>query len=577
MDVGIGSVGIQCILYSLDLFVSFGLGVSVRHSNIQAIFLQGNGVISLSAHLHLHADLIVVRNSNLSRRSCQAGVNINQAANRDFDHIAAGNGQLNVFVLGVVSTAGHNQILAQRNGQFIAAKYRQLNGAGACVISRCMHNAGQGSSNRVATLGNTQHALIVGNISNKLALNALNGLDLSVDVIGNSLGGRHIVVAGVGSRDLSHGGLVQLDIAGAIEHMQGKVTGAHINNALHLAGTRQGAHQLAALGVFNCALKNLQSVSQKIQGVVVLCLQGFKVSFGAIIKFYFCHNCLSLIFTLLFCRSKFLPNKSSACSAERFNSKLSGIQQLYNPRLILALGVFNHYGLPGISVAAVIQLFIGLPVAVKNTGAGADRLLALIVTDVIKLRCVLGNNQVFLINNSIRNRRIQVFRVTIAQLACGCHFPNSFFHLSLYRKNAGGQILKLNHPHISIGCTITTAAGTAAALDLHRVANRVSVGGQLQHLILVAQVVGFVIHHAVVFVDHSFQHGLHRNNPLVQSVQRLIRDRGRPVVNVNNFNFARPHLADILGGPAFSIHLNVAKSQLELNHTGLTGQCCVKR
>ena len=161
-----------------------------------------------------------------------------------------------------------------------------------------MHNASQGGSNGVAALGNTQHPIIVGNIGNKHTLASNNALNLGINVVGNSLCGRHIVIAGVGSRDLSYGGLVQLDIAGAIEHMQGKVAGAHINNALHLAGSRQGAYQFAALGVFNCALKNLQGVSQKIQGVVVLYLQGFKVSFGTIIKFYFCHNYLSLNFIL---------------------------------------------------------------------------------------------------------------------------------------------------------------------------------------------------------------------------------------------------------------------------------------
>ena len=124
MDVSIRSVRIQGVLHSLDLFVSFGLGISIRHSNIQAVFLQGNGVVSLGAHFHLYADLIVSRNSNLGGGSCQTGVNINQAANRDLDHIAAGNGQLNVFVLGIIGAAGHNQILAQRNGQFVVAKYR---------------------------------------------------------------------------------------------------------------------------------------------------------------------------------------------------------------------------------------------------------------------------------------------------------------------------------------------------------------------------------------------------------------------------------------------------------------------
>ena len=49
MDVGIRSVRIQGGLHSLDLFVSFGLGISIRHSNIQAVFLQGNGVVSLGA------------------------------------------------------------------------------------------------------------------------------------------------------------------------------------------------------------------------------------------------------------------------------------------------------------------------------------------------------------------------------------------------------------------------------------------------------------------------------------------------------------------------------------------------
>lgn len=74
MGNGVTDMTSQRILYGLNLLVSLSLGVGIGHSNIQAIFLNSDGVVSLGRNLDSHRDLVLVRDGNLSSRSSQAGV-----------------------------------------------------------------------------------------------------------------------------------------------------------------------------------------------------------------------------------------------------------------------------------------------------------------------------------------------------------------------------------------------------------------------------------------------------------------------------------------------------------------------
>ena len=176
-----------------------------------------------------------------------------------------------------------------------------------------MHNTGQGGGNRDIALGNTQHARLVRYIGNKHTLAADNTSDLVVDVISNSLGGRHSSIGSTAGRDSRNNALGQLDILSAVVDMQGKIIRAQVNNTLDLAALRQGRDYLDALGVLGRALKNLQSVSGKIQGIAILDCQLLVINISTILKIHISHNFSPFCYEKISCLSKLTHGNQNSC------------------------------------------------------------------------------------------------------------------------------------------------------------------------------------------------------------------------------------------------------------------------
>nr|DAP27399.1 MAG TPA: hypothetical protein [Caudoviricetes sp.] len=340
---------VQLVINDLDFCVCFSLGVSVRHRNIQTIFLNGDTVIALCRHTHIDRDLIVIRNSDLSSRSDYTNINIDQSANRDLHDLTSGDSQFNLVGLCVVSTCLHNQILAQIDHQLIAAKHRQLDGTGLSIIGGIMGQAAHHDGNRSTVLCHTQSAGSrgVGDIRNKQTFLALGCGDLCIHIVCHSLGGGKIVVACIRIGNLSHNGAIQLYELSAIPNVEGVVSHTDIQQALNLAACRQSAHQFTALGVLICTLENLACVCNKIQCIGIFGGQLIIIRFYTVAKIYISHLCLSFL--------KFLPNKICRLNVKRFNRKKPrGFALLNDPRSIFTIFVFHHNGLTCISVFRLI-------------------------------------------------------------------------------------------------------------------------------------------------------------------------------------------------------------------------------
>nr|DAQ53313.1 MAG TPA: hypothetical protein [Caudoviricetes sp.] len=340
---------VQLVINDLNLRVCFSLGVSVRHCNIQAIFLNCDAVIALGRHTHINRDLIVIRNSDLSSRSDHTNIDVDQSANRDLHDFASGDSQLDLVGLCVVGTGLHNQILAQIDYQLIAAKHRQLDGTCFSIIGRIMGQAAHHGGNRSTVLCHTQSAGSrgVGDIRNEQTFLALGCGNLCIHIVSHSLGGGQIVVTCIRIGNLSHNGAIQLYKLSAIPNVEGIVSHTDIQQTLNLAACRQSAHQLAALGVLISTLKNLARVCNKIQCVGIFGSQLIIIRFCTVAKIYINHLCLTFL--------KFLPNKICRLNVKRFNRKKPrGFALLNDPRSIFTIFVFHHNGLTCISVFRLI-------------------------------------------------------------------------------------------------------------------------------------------------------------------------------------------------------------------------------
>nr|DAG39272.1 MAG TPA: hypothetical protein [Caudoviricetes sp.] len=336
---------IQLVINDLNLRVCFSLGVSVRHCNIQTILLNGDAVIALGRHTHIDRDLIVIRNSNLSSRSDHTNIDIDQSANRNLHDLASGDSQFDLVGLCVISTSLNNQILAQIDHKFIAAKHRQLDGTGLSIIGGIMGQTAHHGGNRSTVLCNTQSASSrgVGDIRNEQTFLTLSCGDFCIHIVCHGLGGGQIVVACVCIRDLSYNGAIQLYKFSAIPDVEGIISHTDIQQALNLTACRQSTHQLAALGVLICTLKNLACVCNKIQCVGIFGSQLIIIRFCTVAKIYISHLCLSFL--------KLLPNKICWLNVKRLNRKKPrGFALLNDPRSIFTIFVFHHNGLTCISV-----------------------------------------------------------------------------------------------------------------------------------------------------------------------------------------------------------------------------------
>nr|DAZ71174.1 MAG TPA: hypothetical protein [Caudoviricetes sp.] len=340
---------VQLVINDLDLRVCFSLGVSVRHCNIQTIFLNGDAVIALGGYAYIDRDLIVIRNSDLGSRSDHTNIDIDQSANRDLHDLTSGDSQLDLVGLCVVGAGLHNQILAKIDHQLIAAKHRQLDGAGLSIVGGIMGQAAHHGGNRSTVLCHTQSAGSrgVGDIRNEQTFLALGCGDFCIHIVCHSLGGGQIVVACIRIGNLSHNGAIQLYELSAIPDVEGIVSHTDIQQALNLTACRQSAHQLAALGVLISTLKNLACVCNKIQCVGIFGSQLIIIRFCTVAKIYISHLCLSFL--------KFLPNKNCRLNVKRFNRKKPrGFALLNDPRSIFTFFVFHHNGLTCISVFRLI-------------------------------------------------------------------------------------------------------------------------------------------------------------------------------------------------------------------------------
>ena len=190
--------------------------------------------------------------------------------------------------LSIINAARYNQILTQRNRQSVAAKYRHLNGAGFRIVSRLVNNTSQGSSNRFVTLCHTQRTSIISDVCNEFTFDTFHCGNLGVDIIGNSLCGRNIIVGSI-CRNLSNSCFIQLYELHAIPNVHGVVCHAEINNALNLTSCGQGRHHLSAFGVLSCTLKQLPRIGREVQCVHVFWSKGIVPCFRTIRKFYLCH------------------------------------------------------------------------------------------------------------------------------------------------------------------------------------------------------------------------------------------------------------------------------------------------
>ena len=179
----VAGVTAQRIIGSLDLLIGLGLGISVRVGDIQTIFLDLNVVVLGSRNLHIDRDDILVRDSNRGGLGSTTGVNIHQSSSGNLDNLAGADGQLDLLGRSIVSAALDNHILAQIDGQLIAAKHRHLDGAGLGIIGGRMDNTSQRGGNRGIALGNTQDTSIIGDIGNKHTLTANNLSHLATDII----------------------------------------------------------------------------------------------------------------------------------------------------------------------------------------------------------------------------------------------------------------------------------------------------------------------------------------------------------------------------------------------------------
>nr|DAX17541.1 MAG TPA: hypothetical protein [Caudoviricetes sp.] len=340
---------VQLVINDLNLRVCFSLGVSVRHCNIQTIFLNGDAVIAFGRHTNIDRDLIVIRDSDLSSRSDHTNIDIDQSANRDLYDLASGDSQLDLVGFCVVSTSLHNQILAQIDHQLIAAKHRQLDGTGLSIIGGIMGQATHHGGNRSTVLCHTQSAgsRRVGDIRNKQTFLALGCGDFCIHIVSHGLGGGQIVIACIRIGNLSHNGTIQLYKLSTIPNVEGIVSHTDIQQALNLSACRQSAHQLAALGVLICTLENLACVCNKIQCVGIFGSQLIIIRFCTVAKIYISHLCLTFL--------KFLPNKICRLNVKRFNRKKPrGFALLNDPRSIFTIFVFHHNGLTCISVFRLI-------------------------------------------------------------------------------------------------------------------------------------------------------------------------------------------------------------------------------
>ena len=104
-----------------------------------------------------------------------------------------------------------------------------------------MNHSGQSGLYRFTVLGNIQHAVVcfISDICNKESFFTLNCGNLCIDVISNSLCGRHIVIGCPVIRNLSNNWAIQLDKISTVPNVKCEISCFNVNNTLDLVSLWQ--------------------------------------------------------------------------------------------------------------------------------------------------------------------------------------------------------------------------------------------------------------------------------------------------------------------------------------------------